>query len=405
MGDLNLDGFEHIEQLSVEDGSSQLTSIGANSLESAQDMYFANATILSSMSFPKLSSVDELVLLHLPALSDLSFTTGVKPNTIIIGNTFLSSLDGLSPDGKLDQVNVRYNPYLQDMTLTATSAGPVTIYANGDNAHISFPNLDNAESIEIGNASAIDLPFLTSITWGRLVVYNGQLKTLNLPSLQHVEDGLYLYGLPNLSTLSLPALVSVNSTFQMVTTGLHNLTLNALERVAGSLWLEGRFETVSLPALKHVGGALQITDSALQNLSLDTLERVSSSLLLEGPFESVSFPKLKHVGGALSLRSTRDFDCAAFSALYADLVEHDYLFSCIANAEEYDSETETHTAASSSAASASVKPTATAASPSGAATAAAVATGASVASRFGVGIEAIGGVFGVVSLLLFLERF
>ncbi|GME48842.1 hypothetical protein GTA08_BOTSDO03832 [Neofusicoccum parvum] len=389
-GVLSLDGLEHIDSLSFEN-TTQLISIGAPSLKSAGSVYGSDATILSSMDFPRLSAVDGFTLTGMPDLSTFTFTAGVKPTSLLIGETFLSALSGLEPDGEMDEVNVCFNQYLQDITLGATSVDIITIIENGDKVRISFPDLKQAGDIEIGNASNIKFPSLESVTDGGLVIYGGGLKSLDLSSLKEAEDGLYLRDLALLSDLSLPELSNIHR------------------------------------------GSLEIKRVGLTNLSLDALESVFSSIWLEGEFDSVSLPKLTEVGGSFFVKGSKNFDCSAFSAQFASSVNFRQSLSCVAGDEETDSQSATTsrhtssktesatsapTAASTSASelaasvsaetaasTASAETAVSAASASTAATSAAVADDSSAASTFGVGMAMTGSVFGTVSLFLILNVF
>lgn len=257
-GDLNLNGFDHIENLDVV-GAACLTEINALSLQSAGYIYVHDASSLSSIVVPNLIA-DNIVLSTLPALSHFRCATGVKPASIMISDTSVSSLDGLHTlDGYMDQINVDSNPYLEDITLYLTSVGYISITGNADRAHVSFPTLKEAQYLEIGNALTISLPSLTAVTSSWLI-YGGYLKTLNLPSL--LETGnLIVRDLDHLSNISLPNLSHIYGRVYMVRIGLSYLSFDSVQSIAGSVWIEGDFNSVSLPKIGYLGSSFHVEGS------------------------------------------------------------------------------------------------------------------------------------------------
>lgn len=300
----------------------------------------------------------------------------IERSTYEIGNTKITSLEGGSSNGVLEDVNVYSNKDLSDITVEGTHASNITIGENSDDAKISFPHLKEAVDIEIANASSIDLSALESLPRGALHIYGGNLETLDLSSFTEVMGGLILEDLPKLTDLSAPEFTRIMDS-----------------------------------------GALTISNTGLTKLSLPKLQLIYSSLWLEGDFESVDLPLLTHVGGNIYMKGAKSFDCDAFTKQFADLATGDQTFKCVAgdDSDESDSQTAkpsvsstfdsasstgTAASASSTGTSASASGTQTAASASGTTTPAASATGSSSAGTFGVGMATVGGVVGLLSFFL-----
>jgi len=82
----------------IADNVTECTQLSADSLHTIDDSFILNSlTILSTLDFPRLTSVDTIDWTALPALQVLSFTAGVQTvNTLSIQNTQLDTADGLS---------------------------------------------------------------------------------------------------------------------------------------------------------------------------------------------------------------------------------------------------------------------------------------------------------------------
>ncbi|KAH7028565.1 hypothetical protein B0J12DRAFT_683036 [Macrophomina phaseolina] len=300
----------------------------------------------------------------------------IERSTYEIGNTQISSLEGGSSNGVLEDVNVYSNKDLEEITIEGTHASTITIGENSDDAKISFPHLKEAVDIEIANASAIDLSALESLPRGALHIYGGNLETLELPAFREVMGGLILQDLPKLTDLSAPEFTRIMDS-----------------------------------------GALTISNTGLTNLSLPKLQLIYSSLWLEGDFTSVDLPLLTHVGGSIYMKGAKDFDCDAFTEQFADLATGDQTFKCVAgdDSDESDSQdakpsvnstfasassTQTAASASGTQTAAGASGTQTTASASGTSAPAASSTDASSAATFSVGMATIGGVLGLLSFFL-----
>lgn len=237
---ISLDGVQKIDGDLIATNATALTSFSADSLEEVDTFHLDQLTVLGSLTFPKLTKVGAIEWSSLPALSELSFTSGVKEaDTVNIQNTFLSSLDGIA----LKEVSTFFianNKYLKDITVQFTSIkDALTLSANADDLQASFPNLEWAYNMTFRNVSTISTPSLASLN-GSLGFYGDSIKSYEAANLTTVGGSLSFVGNGQLANISLDALEKVSGGFQIADNPkLHNASFPALETVGGALDFSG----------------------------------------------------------------------------------------------------------------------------------------------------------------------
>lgn len=106
-----------------------------------------------------------------------------------------------------------------------------------------MPNLTYSYSLDISNASKIDLPMLSSVSNGLDISYSGA-SDLSIPQLTYVGGNLMVSNNPNLDTLEFKQLVNVQGDLDITNNGaLSEITgLPYLSSVGGDLTLTGAFD-------------------------------------------------------------------------------------------------------------------------------------------------------------------
>jgi hypothetical protein len=118
-----------------------------------------------------------------------------------------------------------------------------TITGNGGDLSIQLPNLTYAYSLEINNASSIELPMLSSVSNG-LSISSNDASELTLPELTYVGGDLIVSNNPRLGTFKMPELVNVQGNLEVENNdaldSVHGLPY--LSSVGGDLSLSGAFD-------------------------------------------------------------------------------------------------------------------------------------------------------------------
>ncbi|KAF4540047.1 hypothetical protein BFW01_g3405 [Lasiodiplodia theobromae] len=240
--------------------ATQMIALSASRLERVQTFEASGLTILSELNFPKLTSVDNLKLLGLPALSTLSLTYTIENFVDLeIQRTFLSSTDGISPSGEVNSILLANNRYLYDVTMPVKRvSGALTVRDNGDKLALRLKNLEHADQIILHNLSAVNLPSLGSVS-GFLTVSDNNIKDLLLPNFTSSDGFVSIRENGDLRSLDLSALESVNSDLIIAENPkLPNITLPNLKTVNGALYLDGNFSFIDLPAIESIEEGLWV---------------------------------------------------------------------------------------------------------------------------------------------------
>ncbi|KAL8674269.1 MAG: hypothetical protein Q9168_001336 [Polycauliona sp. 1 TL-2023] len=245
-----------------------LSSLTFDSLRSIGGFELGGLTVLSELSMPALSEVQQLNFTALPALQSLDFGTPglTKAASILITNTGLSSMDGINNLKQIDTFNINNNQALQNISLQVTSiTNALRIEANDgyqSGLTTAFPLLETANNMTFRNCSSISLPALKNVTED-LGFYGNTFETFAAPNLTSA-GGLIFVDNPQLTNISLPQLTAINATYQIANnTQLKQVDgFTKLSIVKGALDFSGNFTEVQLPALTQVQGAFNLQTSA-----------------------------------------------------------------------------------------------------------------------------------------------
>ena len=196
-----------------------LTSLTFSALQQVTGFEIGGCNQLSQLSCPQLTTVTQFNLTALAQLQNLDFGgTGItKASSILITNTGLTSLDGISNLQSVDIFNVNNNQALQNISLEVTSiTNSLDIEANDGfqtGLTTSFPLLETAQNMTFRNCSQILLPSLRNVT-DDLGFYGNTFVNFTAPKLT-TTGGLIFAGNTELTNISLPALTSINQTYQI----------------------------------------------------------------------------------------------------------------------------------------------------------------------------------------------
>lgn len=183
-------------------------------------------------------------------------------------------------------------------------AGPIHFNGNANLASVSFEALVIADHTGIPRAqqagiafqlnpklASIRLPALTTIGSAARPVglgawLNGELKTLEVPSLERVFGALS-FANTQLTSLSFPRLKKLTELDIRGNTPLQSLSLPDLESLSASLRLreQNLLETLSLPRLRSIGsqggGVIELVRTGVTALDLPLLESVGLGVTIE----------------------------------------------------------------------------------------------------------------------------
>jgi hypothetical protein len=235
---INLDGIQELDGDLIVTNASQLSTLGADSLETIKgDFHLDEVQLLSSLNFPRLTNVENIIWNALANLQTLTFTSSVKKASIInIQNTQLNSLEGIDLVS-VDTFILANNGYLEKVDLQLGNISTqLTLEANSVKLAASFPNLEWAFNMTFRNCASVAIPSLKSIN-GSMGFYSNNFDSLSGPNLTTVGGSLSFVSNTQLSNISLPQLTTVNGGFQLA----NNTELKTVN---------------GFPKLKTVGGAL-----------------------------------------------------------------------------------------------------------------------------------------------------
>ena len=250
---VNLDGLEEITGTLTYQDDNNVQTIQASQLTSTGDLQLGNLTQLSGLALSVLNEVGNLNFTGLSSLQSLNFgQTGItKAISILITNTQLSTLTGISNLEQVDSVNINNNPFLATIELLITSLKKtLDIGANdvsGNGLSVSFPKLETCDGeMTIRNATTINLPSLANVSQN-LGFYGNDITMLATPNLTFA-GGIVVVDNVKLTNISMPLLTTINGT-----NGTYQIANNTelktidgfgdLSNVKGSLDFSGNFST------------------------------------------------------------------------------------------------------------------------------------------------------------------
>lgn len=244
-GVISLDGPDSIDGDLIAKSAGNLISFGSTTIGRITGSYtMFNLTLLSTLSFSKLTEVGEISWTALPALSGLSFTQDVKKaSKVVITNTFLSTLSGINLNtvGTLD-INNNYR--LKEFS---TQVGNITqllnIDTNNKDLAVSFPNLIWAANMTVRNVSSVSIPSLSKVN-GSLGFYGNYFESVSAPNLTSIGASLAWVANANLENITLPALTSIGGANLIANnSALMDISYPVLKTVGGTIDFSGNFST------------------------------------------------------------------------------------------------------------------------------------------------------------------
>lgn len=242
--------------------SDQINSIGG-------DFSLQGLTILSTLQFDSLTSVNNIIWIGLPNLQGLNFAQGVqKANNLYISNTQLYNLEGI----ELSQIgifNVNNNPYLNTINVNGLTnvTNALSFSANGRDLQISFPHLEDAANLTFRDVSSVEMPSLNKVQ-GDMGIYTDLFTSFSAPNLTLIDGTLAFVDSPNLSKISMPILQGIGGGF-LIANNTNLLSISGfpeLQVIVGAIDFTGTFTEVKLPALRDVRGGSNVQTSGTVNI-------------------------------------------------------------------------------------------------------------------------------------------
>lgn len=284
-GDIEINGPQQIKGALIVKDAGALTTLGSSTIGTIGGQFLLNnLTILSTLSMTSLASVGSISWTALPALSQLTFTTVVKKAaSVLITNTFLSTLDGINLD-TVDTLDINNNNRLKTFsTQVANITQLLNVASNGQSLDVAFPNLIWAANMTLRNVSSVSIPSLATVN-GSLGFYGNNIKSINAPNLTAVASGdLAIVANGALANISFPELTRVGGGAQIANnSALDSIAFPKLSFVGGAIDFSGNFSTPDLSALTDVKGGFNMQSTA--NIDCTTFNKEKSSGVIQGTF-------------------------------------------------------------------------------------------------------------------------
>ncbi|KAJ2980380.1 hypothetical protein NQ176_g2675 [Zarea fungicola] len=288
-GALNINGPKTFKSDFIVNGTTQLLSITSSTLKEIDGQFLVqDATLLSSINMPSLSSLSQLTLNRLAQLQTLQFSSsGVSDATSVnIADTFLSDISGLNL-ATVDSMTINNNKKLTMFNSNLVNITKTLILVeNGNDMQVNLTELQSAYEIQISNVKSLDAPALTQ-----------------------VQSGLKFDTNPNLVSFQAANLTSVGT---------------AKNGGSVSFINNAKLGNISFPLLKTIAGDLTVVN----NTVLDEITGFPSlttvyNMLLGGNFENATLPKLDDVKGTINVKSTSNITdvCKFFNSLKGKVVQ------------------------------------------------------------------------------------
>lgn len=285
-GDLSSASLASIEQikgsLSIKNATN-LKAFSADSLIAVSDtLTLTDLTVLETLTIPRLSKVGNLHLEVLPALEQLSFTSGLyDAKSVYISDTDLSSLKGLNLQN-IETLDVNNNKNLQKIDIPLkTVSNSLGVTYNAEQVEVSFDDLIWANNITFRDVSSVSLDNLTTVNES-LAFYNNSLDSIELDKLEKVGGSLSISNNSDLSEVEIPELTSIGGAFIIADNDdLEGITgFDSLKTVGGAITFKGKFTNATLSSLKSVKGGATITSTG--DLDCGPFNKLSKKGAIQG---------------------------------------------------------------------------------------------------------------------------
>lgn len=222
-----------------------MTSLSGKDLNSiGGSMSLTSLTILSTLSFPQLTSVKSIQWAHLTALQQLGFTAGITTaESVLITDTQLSTLDGIDLK-TVESLDINNNQYLTVINTDIVNiTASLDINANAQSLKVEFPKLTFAFNMTLRNISSISIPLLESVNT-TLGFYGNYMTDIKAPNLTSVGGDLAIVGNGQLQNISFPELTTVSGGVTIA----NNSNLMSIDgftslKTTGAINMSGNFST------------------------------------------------------------------------------------------------------------------------------------------------------------------
>ena len=226
----------------IAEHNGRLTGLSSSSLNSVSGEFrLTNLTGLSSLAFTSLSSVGSISWTSLNALDSLTFgEPGIeKAKSVVISDTFLSSLDGIDITTLSDlDINNNHRLSTWDSKLTNLT-NTMNFLANGNNFTVSMDHLTWIANMTVNNVTSFSVPALQVVN-GSASFGSNQFTSFSAPNLTSTTSGnINFVGNPKLTNVTFPQLTKIGGALLIANN-------TALEEVDG------------FPKLKTVSGAIKL---------------------------------------------------------------------------------------------------------------------------------------------------
>ncbi|KAL3424457.1 GPI-anchored cell wall organization protein ecm33 [Phlyctema vagabunda] len=285
VGVIDLSGPEAISGSLIVENAGLLVTLQSNTIGTIGDSFtLTNLTTLSTLSFGSLVGVGQIAWSALPALPQLTFPASVsKAKSVLITNTFLSTLDGINLDS-VDTMDINNNNRLRTFsTQVSNITQMLNIDSNGRNLEVTFPNLEWAANMTFRNISSISFPSLAVIN-GSLGFYENYFESINAPNLTSITSGsLAIVANPSLANLSMPLLEAIGGGNLIANnSALDAISFPVLANVGGAIDFSGNFTTPELPALEDVKGGFNMQSTT--SISCDGFQKEKDNGAIQGKY-------------------------------------------------------------------------------------------------------------------------
>lgn len=265
-----------------------IASIKSSSLETIGGVFsLKNLIALTSSSFPKLGEVGSIDFATLTKLGSLGLgTPGItKADSIIIGDTYLDSLEGINVEN-LQFMDLNNNRRLTTFsTAIETVSKQLLINANGLNLTMEMSELKWISNMTIGNVTRFSAPKLSTVN-GSIRFDSNYFKTFALPNLTEIQEGdLAFVSNPQVGNISFPLLEKIGGGLTIANnTDLETIDgFPKLANIGGAIAFRGVFTSAELPALEDVSGGFELVSTAnLTESTCSTFEDNKSTGIIQG---------------------------------------------------------------------------------------------------------------------------
>lgn len=281
-GVVDFSGLGQVKGDFIAEHDGLLTGLSSSTLNSITGAFrLTNLTGLSSLAFTSLNSVGSISWTALTALDTLTFgTPGVsKAKSIVISDTFLSSLDGIDVTS-LEDLDINNNHRLTkwDSPLTNLS-NTMNFLANGNGFEVSFNQLTWIANMTINNVTSFAVPALQTVN-GSASFGSNQFVSFSAPNLTSTKSGnLGFVGNNLLKNVTFPQLTSLAGALLIANnTALDTIDgFPKLKTVGGAVKLRGNFSEIDFPALNDVKGAFDISSTNDISAACDKFQKLAPS--------------------------------------------------------------------------------------------------------------------------------